>query len=111
MIDRGWPRLFCLVLTGIWALGLGCAVAAADPPLPPVIDFNRDIRPIFSENCYQCHGPDKNRRKAALRLDNKEDIFSSHDGQDSVVPGKPEQSELYRRITTPDKDERMPDPK
>jgi hypothetical protein len=84
---------------------------AAEPPLPKTIDFNRDIRPIFSENCYQCHGPDKNKRKAHLRLDTKEGLFVNDRGRREIVPGQPEQSELFRRITTSDRDERMPDPK
>ncbi len=54
------------------------------------IDFNRDIRPIFSENCYACHGPDKNKRKAGLRLDVKEDAFKKLDSDNfAIVPGKP----------------------
>src|SRR5712672_1916734 len=75
------------------------------------IDFNRDIRPIFSENCYACHGPDKNKRKADLRLDTKDGLFSVHDDRPNVIPAKPDQSELFRRITTTDPAERMPDPK
>jgi hypothetical protein len=84
---------------------------AEDRPLPKVVDFNRDIRPILSDNCYQCHGPDKNQRKAHLRLDTREGLFSSHDDLHIVVPGKPDQSELFRRITATDKSERMPEPK
>src|SRR5436305_3843416 len=75
------------------------------------IDFNRDIRPIFSENCYACHGPDKNKRKADLRLDMKDGIFSTHEDRHTVAPGDVEHSELYRRVTTANADERMPDPK
>jgi hypothetical protein len=85
--------------------------ASADPTLPRTIDFNRDIRPIFSENCYACHGPDKNKRKGHLRLDSKDGIFSEHNGLPTVVPGKPDSSELFRRVTTTDDTERMPDPK
>ena len=84
---------------------------AAQRPLPTGIDFNRDIRPIFSENCYACHGPDKNKRKADLRLDTKDGILSTLKTSQNVVPGHPEQSELFRRVTAVDPDERMPDPK
>jgi hypothetical protein len=75
------------------------------------VDFNRDIRPILSETCYQCHGPDKKARKAELRLDTKEGLFKSLKEGTVVVPRKPEESELYLRITSDDDNERMPPPK
>ncbi|HWE01340.1 MAG TPA: PSD1 and planctomycete cytochrome C domain-containing protein [Tepidisphaeraceae bacterium] len=84
---------------------------AAPPAIPKTIDFNRDIRPILSDNCYACHGPDKNKRKADLRLDTHDGIFSTIKDHHTVVPGKPDQSELYRRVIERDPDERMPDPK
>ncbi|HXE54530.1 MAG TPA: DUF1549 domain-containing protein, partial [Tepidisphaeraceae bacterium] len=90
---------------------LSSALLAADRPLPKTIDFNRDIRPIFSENCYFCHGPDKNKRKGDLRLDTHDGLFSTHDKATTVVPGHPDQSELFKRITETDPAERMPDPK
>ncbi|HIL53586.1 MAG TPA: DUF1549 domain-containing protein [Verrucomicrobia bacterium] len=74
------------------------------------INFNRDIKPILSENCYFCHGPDKNKRKAKLRLDNFTDATTSHDGVSAIVPNKPEQSELLYRVFTDDPDEIMPPP-
>jgi hypothetical protein len=80
-------------------------------PLPENNDFNRDVRPILSANCYQCHGPDKDKRKANLRLDSRDGLFSSPRGVTTIVPGKPDESELYLRITTAEKNERMPDPK
>ena len=86
-------------------------LSAADRPLPATIDFNRDIRPIFSENCYACHGPDKNKRKADLRLDTHEGLFSTHEDRHMVVPDQVEQSELFKRITASDPEVRMPDPK
>ncbi len=75
------------------------------------IRFNRDIRPILSEYCFACHGPDEHDRKAKLRLDVKDpSAFESHDGITAIVPGKPDESELFYRITTEDGDEIMPPP-
>jgi len=79
---------------------LATAVSAVDVAADP-LTFNRDIRPILSENCFQCHGPDKNRRKADLRLDVREVALEL----EAIVPGKPEQSEMVRRIFLPDDDE------
>ena len=89
----------------------GSTVRADFKPLPASIDFNRDIRPILSENCYFCHGPDKNKRKADLRFDTHDGLFSTMKGHAVVVPGKPDQSELFLRVTDPDPNQRMPDPK
>jgi hypothetical protein len=82
--------------------------AAVGKPLRK-IDFNRDIRPIFSENCYACHGPDKGRRKADLRLDTKDGLFGMKDDSYPVVPGKIDDSVLYLRITSDDPDTMMPE--
>src|SRR4051794_36054183 len=102
------PRiLFSLIAAALlmpfWGLGA--------PRKGTQIDFNRDIRPIFSENCYACHGPDKNKRKADLRLDTREGIFSVIEGRTMVVAGKPAESEVMKRVTATDPAERMPDPK
>src|SRR5690606_31190362 len=67
------------------------------------LSFNRDIRPILSDNCMFCHGPDPATREADLRLDDEQ---AAHDYV--VVPGEPDESELYRRIASNEKDERMP---
>src|SRR5690349_1644678 len=100
------PRLLpcvCFGLVGVLALA-GRPASAAEKPLPQKIDFNRDIRPIFADNCYACHGPDKNKRKARLRLDTREGLFVGRKGKGTgtVIPGKPDASELFRRITTSD---------
>lgn len=76
------------------------------------IEFNRDIRPILSDACFHCHGPDKNTRKSGLRLDLRDEALKeSKLGEYPIVPGKPEQSDLVRRILTDDTDEQMPPPK
>src|SRR5438876_278018 len=69
------------------------------------VEFNRDVRPILAENCFQCHGPDKAQRKGQLRLD----MVSG--AAKVLVPGDPQRSELYRRITAADPKEHMPPPK
>lgn len=75
------------------------------------IDFNRDIRPIFSENCYACHGPDHNKRKNGLRFDHQEEPFKKlESGKIAIVPGDLANSEMIRRITTTDPDDHMPPP-
>lgn len=92
---RSVVRLGCLLLV----LGsLECRAA---------VDFSREIQPILSENCYHCHGPDANHRKADLRLDEERAAKSSG----AIVPGKPEKSELLKRIFSTDPDEVMPTPK
>ncbi|MFN8707657.1 MAG: c-type cytochrome domain-containing protein, partial [Planctomyces sp.] len=72
------------------------------------IEFNSDIRPILSENCFFCHGPDRNKRQADLRLDTKEGLFASSGALPAVTPQKPEESELYRRIVSKDPEHQMP---
>src|SRR5262245_29196907 len=78
------------------------ALTSPGPSSKATIDFDREIRPIFSENCYQCHGPDEKARKAKLRLDTKEGAFRVLDGQSVIIPGKSAQSELIKRVTNPD---------
>ncbi len=73
------------------------------------IDFSREVQPILAQNCLLCHGPDATARKADLRLDTPEGAVAAlEDGRRAVVPGKPEQSELIKRITTSDKKDAMP---
>lgn len=88
------------------------AVQAQQPaaPLPEVVEFNRDIRPLLSDNCFFCHGPDKNKREAELRLDTLDGLHGTN-SSGAVVAGKPADSELFRRITSTDPDTLMPPPK
>ncbi len=75
----------------------------------PRVSFNRDIRPILSDNCFQCHGPDEKQRQGKLRLDVKEHAFApAESGKAALVAGKVDASELVRRIVATDKDELMP---
>jgi hypothetical protein len=74
--------------------------SAAQSPL----GYNRDIRPILSDNCFRCHGADKNARKAKLRLDDRDVAID----KGAIVPGKPEESELVKRIFNTNADDVMP---
>ena len=82
------------------------AVCTAEP-----INFSRQIRPILSENCISCHGPDEKGRKGKLRLDDEQDAKRDRKGEFVILPGKPGQSELIKRIESKDPDEVMPPPK
>ena len=75
------------------------------------VDFGRQIRPILSENCIACHGPDEKGRKAKLRLDDEASAKSDRKGDIAIVPGKPEASSIIQRIESKDPDEVMPPPK
>jgi hypothetical protein len=89
-------------------MGICCALAAG--PLladePGKIEFNRDVRPILSNNCFVCHGPDNHLRKAKLRLDDEKSAHAK-----VIEKGKPLQSEFYRRLISDDENEKMPPPK
>ena len=80
---------------------------------PQKISYNFNIRPIFSDKCFKCHGPDPHQRKAGFRLDIADSAFAplkETKGAFALVPFKPEESELYRRITSTDTSYQMPDP-
>ncbi|MBL9134288.1 MAG: PSD1 domain-containing protein [Verrucomicrobiales bacterium] len=93
-------RVVCLLAL------LSCLGAQAEPPS---VDFNRDIRPILSDKCFACHGPDDHERKGGLRLDLRDAaVAPAKSGTRAIVPGQPEASELIQRITTTDADDHMP---
>ena len=108
-------RFSCLrrILPGLllaWLCSHTCIAGAAGKSKPGAkVDFNRDIRPIFSENCYACHGPDQNKRKAGLRLDQQEGaLVELKSGNHAIVPGDISKSSIIARLTTSDEDDRMP---
>jgi hypothetical protein len=75
------------------------------------ISYNFQVRPIFSDKCFKCHGPDANKRQAGLRLDIEEEAYKAlkeHPRAHAIVPGFPDSSEVYLRITSTDTDYRMP---
>jgi hypothetical protein len=74
----------------------------------PRVDFARQIRPILSDNCFQCHGPDEKERKAKLRLDVREGVLGANPGQGVVVAGKVDESELFQRLIAEEPTRRMP---
>jgi hypothetical protein len=83
----------------------GTAAAVQD------VQFNRDIRPLLSDRCFYCHGPDEKNRKAGLRLDTFEGAIKDRGGYRAITPGKPDESELLRRVTAHDANEVMPPPR
>ena len=87
-------------LAGLWTLAMSAAAAGADGRL----EFNRDVRPILSENCFACHGPDSASRKADLRLDRREAAVEAG----AIVPGNVEESALVERVFSTEKGEVMP---
>jgi len=112
-----WPAFPLL------ALSVAAAVAPSPPSAPTqasrssrlpeleLLDFNRDVRPILSDRCFGCHGPDAAKRKAGLRLDTAEGAYAAlRDGGHAIVPGDPDASEAARRVRSNDPDEIMPPP-
>jgi cytochrome c553 len=114
-LTKNWllagPALLASAALALLAMAVATASAA---PAGDKIDFNRDVRRILSENCFRCHGPDAKERKdgkKALRLDLPESARAQRgNGHTAIVPGHPEKSELVRRITTEDLDDKMPPP-
>jgi hypothetical protein len=84
---------------------IGAQVAHAPRTVP--IDFDREVRPILSDNCFACHGPDENQRKAKLRFDTKEGAFAK---PGVITPGDASKSKLYQRVSSKDQDMVMPPP-
>ncbi|MDA1013788.1 MAG: DUF1553 domain-containing protein [Planctomycetota bacterium] len=94
-----------LIAVIVTSLVPAAAAHAADS-----VEFSRDVLPILASNCFQCHGPDKERRKGELRLDVEQSAKQIRDGHAAIVPGKPTASELFKRIVSNDADSKMPPP-
>ena len=100
------PAGCALVGLGLVALAFGSSSPAGDDP----VRFGRDIRPILSDNCFACHGPDVSKRQVSLHLDTKEGIFGDRGGYHLIVPGDLDNSRLYQRISAEAAAKRMPPP-
>src|SRR3954452_8991531 len=87
-------------LLGVLLATVATAGPPASPAKPDTLDFNFAIRPILSDRCLTCHGPDQRARKADLRLD----VAASALESGAIVPGKPDESELIRRVSLPESD-------
>src|SRR3954451_6838747 len=107
---RAWKLLKGRCWWVLWGAALAWALVPADAAetAPKAVEFNRDVRPILSDACFACHGPDKNKRKADLRLDTEEGAVAARGETKVIVPGDPAHSEVFRRITSADEKERMP---
>jgi hypothetical protein len=108
---RHRPALFWLLTLGLATAGSAFAGYEGSRPPGGKVDFDRDIRPILSENCFTCHGPDPKARKAGLRLDLSDEAEAElESGSRAIVPGKPDESELVFRVEEADPTLHMPPP-
>ncbi|QEH38945.1 Planctomycete cytochrome C [Aquisphaera giovannonii] len=103
--------VIAIAATAVAPAPAGAAEAPRDakPNAGAKVDFNAQVRPILSDKCFHCHGPDAGRRKAGLRLDTKAGAFAALESEGrAIVPGKPDESEMIARIRSEDEAERMP---
>lgn len=97
--------VFCMLLTMILPVSIGFG----NEPQKATVNFTTQIRPILSEHCFQCHGPDEKERKGGVRLDLREGAFATGDsGAHVIVPSNPDESELVLRVLSTDESEMMP---
>ena len=95
----------------LWAAALSASLSAPLAGAPAArIDFNRDVRPILSDKCFACHGPDDGQRQADLRLDTRNGAFAERGGSAVIIPGDRAASRLYKRISHEVEIARMPPP-
>ncbi|MBK8424867.1 MAG: PSD1 domain-containing protein [Lewinellaceae bacterium] len=102
-----------ITFAGVLTCWYACHSTAGGGEIPNAVSYNFHIRPILSDKCFKCHGPDKNQLKAGLRLDIAESAYAplqETKGAFAIVPGQPEASELMKRITSKDPDYQMPTP-
>ena len=104
-LDPAMAR-FCLIIAMVCCAQ--AAIAAEPKETAAPVSFSRDVRPILAAKCFPCHGPDEQARQGELRLDDDAQWQADRDGKRIVAPGNPEASELYRRISSRDAQERMP---
>ena len=99
---------FAFAVSGMFILTCGLHVGAAAnvAAAEPELSFNRDVRPILADKCFHCHGPAAQTRKAELRLDTADGVFQGK--TPVVIPGKPDESSLIKRIYSADESEIMP---
>lgn len=114
MMRAGPASLACRAAIGVaLAIGLSCGPVLTAPRTPAAgaVEFNRDVRPILSDKCFACHGPDDKKRAAGLRLDDRESATAVRPGgHRAVTPGRPETSRAWVRIAAADPSQRMPPP-
>ena len=113
LMKKTWLVLLLVIVVAIAASIFIYGKSKPKDKLPAHVDFNIHIRPILSDRCFKCHGPDAKQRKANLRLDIADSAFAvlkESPGMFAIVPGKPDRSEVYHRIISEDTAERMPPP-
>ncbi len=104
-------RLFLTLVSALCSIVTMASAADGPAPEQPRLSYNHDIRPILSNNCFKCHGPDARERQAELRLDISDEARKpTATGALAIVPGKPEESELVARIFSTDEAALMPPP-
>src|SRR6476646_9283278 len=102
-----------LACAAIWLYTSSCSDKTTATGNEEMISYNFQIRPIFSDKCFKCHGPDANKREAGLRLDIAEEAYKAlkeHPRAHAIVPGNPDLSELFVRVSSTDTSIQMPPP-